>query len=154
MCAGVSWYRAEGGNELLDSIFSDHSPRGIAPGRDRRVQEWRRRCRPRGSPQSVARQQVAGPATLRVPGSPQSGQAKQGEPSVTSPARPIDTKQLTETVKEEVKGGEASEGPTPFAYLWSAAEARADQGRAASRQGSDRPAAAHCRKSTFPPRIR
>jgi cytochrome c peroxidase len=30
----------------------------------------------------------------------------------------LDTKQLTEVVKEEVKGGEAQEGPTPFDYLW------------------------------------
>jgi cytochrome c peroxidase len=50
-----------------------------------------------------------------------SDQAKKGTPSVTTPARPIDTKQLNETVKEEVKGGELSEGPTPFAYLWTAA---------------------------------
>ena len=37
-------------------------------------------------------------------------QAKDDEPPVTAPARPIDTKQLSETVKEEVKGGEASAG--------------------------------------------
>ena len=58
----------------------------------------------------------------RPPSAAQSAseQAKKGDPSVSAPARPIDTKKLTDTVKEEVKGGEASEGPTPFAYLWSA----------------------------------
>jgi cytochrome c peroxidase len=37
---------------------------------------------------------------------------------VTTPARSIDTKSLTETVKEEVKGGEAMQGPSPFDHLW------------------------------------
>ncbi|HKI16366.1 MAG TPA: cytochrome-c peroxidase, partial [Isosphaeraceae bacterium] len=37
---------------------------------------------------------------------------------MTTPARSIDTKSLTDTVKEEVKGGEAMEGPTPFDHLW------------------------------------
>ena len=46
-----------------------------------------------------------------------------GDRGVTAPARSIDAKQLSETVKEEVKGGEASEGPSPFAYLWSPSKA-------------------------------
>jgi cytochrome c peroxidase len=46
------------------------------------------------------------------------GQSKEGDRQVTTPARSIDTKSLTETVKEEVKGGEALEGPTPFDHLW------------------------------------
>ena len=40
----------------------------------------------------------------------------QGE--LTTPNQRVDTKQLTEVVKEEVKGGEAQAGPTPFDYLW------------------------------------
>jgi cytochrome c peroxidase len=39
------------------------------------------------------------------------------------PARSVDTKQLTEVVKEEVKGGEATEGPTPFDHLWQPSKA-------------------------------
>ena len=42
---------------------------------------------------------------------------------MTTPARSIDTKQLTEVVKEEVKGGESSEGPTPFDHLWQPSKA-------------------------------
>lgn len=41
---------------------------------------------------------------------------------VSTPARPIDTKQLADTVKAELKGGESTEGPSPFAYLWSPAK--------------------------------
>ena len=37
--------------------------------------------------------------------------------SVT-PARRVDTKQLIDVVKEEVKGGESTSGPTPLPYLW------------------------------------
>src|SRR5438132_8113507 len=43
-------------------------------------------------------------------------QATEGER--TTPIQRVDTQQLTEVVKEEVKGGEATEGPTPFDYLW------------------------------------
>jgi cytochrome c peroxidase len=77
--------------------------------------------RTEGTPQTVSRQQALG--ALASSGA-QSGsdQAKKGEPSVNTPARSIDTKQLNETVKEEVKGGESSEGPSPFAYLWSASK--------------------------------
>lgn len=46
------------------------------------------------------------------------GEPDPGEAQVTTPARSVDTKQLTEIVKEEVKGGESSEGPTPFDHLW------------------------------------
>jgi cytochrome c peroxidase len=41
-----------------------------------------------------------------------------GEAQITTPARSIDPKQLTDVVREEVKGGESSEGPTPFDHLW------------------------------------
>jgi cytochrome c peroxidase len=52
-------------------------------------------------------------------GSQSSAQPEQkGGGGLSSPARPIDTKQLVDTVKEEVKGGESSQGPTPFAHLW------------------------------------
>jgi cytochrome c peroxidase len=37
---------------------------------------------------------------------------------LVTPAREVDTKQLVEVVKEEVKGGEATEGPSPSVYLW------------------------------------
>jgi len=43
---------------------------------------------------------------------------KKSDAQVTTPARSIDTKQLTDVVKEEVKGGDSSEGPTPFGHLW------------------------------------
>jgi cytochrome c peroxidase len=48
----------------------------------------------------------------------QSSPVQKDDRGVTAPARSIDTKQLSDTVKEEMKGGEASEGPTPFSYLW------------------------------------
>jgi cytochrome c peroxidase len=44
------------------------------------------------------------------------------EGQVTTPARSIDSKQMTEVLKEEVKGGESSEGPTPFDHLWQPAK--------------------------------
>jgi len=37
---------------------------------------------------------------------------------MTTPARSVDTKQLVDVVKEEVKGGEATLGPSEFDYLW------------------------------------
>jgi cytochrome c peroxidase len=44
--------------------------------------------------------------------------ADAGEAQVTTPARSIDTSQLVDIVRAEVKGGEAAEGPTPFDHLW------------------------------------
>ncbi len=35
-----------------------------------------------------------------------------------SRARSVDTKQLIDVVKAEVKGGESSEGPWPFSFMW------------------------------------
>jgi cytochrome c peroxidase len=58
---------------------------------------------------------VAKPATASQKGA---GQSAAGEAQVTTPARSIDPKQLTDVVREEVKGGEATEGPTPFDHLW------------------------------------
>ena len=45
-------------------------------------------------------------------------QAQKSEAQLTTPARSIDTKALSETVKEEVRGGEATLGATPFDHLW------------------------------------
>ena len=100
----------------------------------------------KGSPKARRRRWLAQPAPgASRPVAAQSGpeQAKKGDPSVNAPARPIDTKQLNETVKEEVKGGESSEGPSPFAYLWAASNPAVDSRRAFGRQGPDRFAAAH-----------
>ncbi len=74
-----------------------------------------------GAPQAVSGQQPPGPASSKG-GQSAAAQTQNGGNDVTSPARPIDTKQLTDTVKEEVRGGESSEGPTPFAYLWTPAK--------------------------------
>jgi cytochrome c peroxidase len=48
----------------------------------------------------------------------QKAQTRKTEAEITTPAQRVDTKQLNEVVKEEVKGGEAQEGPSPFDYLW------------------------------------
>ena len=53
-------------------------------------------------------------ATPDKTGKPRAEQA----PELTTPDRRVDTKQLVDVVKEEVKGGEATEGPTPINYLW------------------------------------
>ena len=45
-------------------------------------------------------------------------QTKQTEGEITTPTQRVDTKQLVDVVKEEVQGGESTEGPTPFDYLW------------------------------------
>ncbi len=37
---------------------------------------------------------------------------------LVTPGRTVDPKSLVDVVKEEVKGGEATEGPTPSNYLW------------------------------------
>ena len=45
--------------------------------------------------------------------------AKDAMPAeLTTPDRRLDPRQLIDVVKEEVKGGEATEGPTPLSYLW------------------------------------
>jgi cytochrome c peroxidase len=49
-------------------------------------------------------------------GAAEKGQS--GEAQVSTPARSIDTKQLIDVVNAEVKGGESSQGPSPFAYMW------------------------------------
>jgi cytochrome c peroxidase len=48
----------------------------------------------------------------------ETAQAKPTEGEKTTPTQRVDTRQLNETVKEEVKGGESTEGPTPYDYLW------------------------------------
>ena len=94
---------------------------GLLLGCDRRVPEWRRRS---DREPSAGRSRTSNRPGLRMPraGSPLPSRRSKGEPIVTRRSRPIDTKQLTDVVKEEVKGGEASEGPTPFDYLWSASK--------------------------------
>ncbi len=90
---------------------------------------------PTGSEAPPAVQQIS-PAAKSAADSKQGGQ-------ITTPARSIDTKQLTDVVKEEVKGGESSEGPSPFDYLWEPSKGDVDQRRADDRIGSRRIAAAH-----------
>jgi cytochrome c peroxidase len=69
--------------------------------------------------QSTESRAVAGtPKAGQVPASGHQAPAKQPEGELTTPSPRVDPKQLTEVVKEEVKGGEAQEGPTPFDYLW------------------------------------
>ena len=73
---------------------------------------------PAGGAQSPVVQQTHPGAKPGSPGQKGAGQPDPGEAQVTTPARSIDTKQLSDVVKEEVKGGESSEGPTPFDHLW------------------------------------
>jgi cytochrome c peroxidase len=70
--------------------------------------------------QVVQSGQPADPAWAKAanPSPAQKGQTQKAQGEVTTPNQRLDTTQLTETVKEEVKGGEAQEGPTPFDYLW------------------------------------
>ncbi len=48
----------------------------------------------------------------------QNPQAQKPPTERTTPTQRVDPKSLTKVVKEEVRGGEAQEGPTPFDYLW------------------------------------
>jgi cytochrome c peroxidase len=48
----------------------------------------------------------------------QKGSPKKTADEVTTPTQRLDPKELTKIVKEEVEGGEAQAGPTPFDYLW------------------------------------
>jgi cytochrome c peroxidase len=65
---------------------------------------------PTGGSQQTSRSDKPTPA--------EKAQARSTEAEQTTPTQRVDTKQLTEVVKEEVKGGESTEGPTPFDYLW------------------------------------
>jgi cytochrome c peroxidase len=67
---------------------------------------------------AVAVQQAQPVPTVAAIASAATAQAKPGEAQVTTPARSVDTKQLIDVVRAEVKGGEATEGPTPFDHLW------------------------------------
>ncbi len=84
-------------------------------------------CASDAGPADGTRQPVAQQAPPSAkPGSPAqkgAGQPDPDEAQVTTPARSIDTKQLSDVVKEEVKGGESSEGPTPFDHLWQPSKA-------------------------------
>jgi cytochrome c peroxidase len=57
-------------------------------------------------------------ANATNPSRSQKAQTQKSTGELTTPDQRVDTRQLTEVVKEEVRGGEALEGPTPFDYLW------------------------------------
>ena len=122
---------------------SDGSPRRIASGAVSRGARVVMKGRPAARPQAVSQPAAAWAGELQRAVKSTAKQPKKDGTNVASPARPIDTKQLSDTVKEEVKGGESSEGPTSVRLSLVAVEAGADQGRAAGRQGSRRAAAAH-----------
>jgi len=65
---------------------------------------------------------AAAPWTAQ-PGASQKESGKSELAQIKPPARSIDSSQLSEVVKEEVKGGESSEGPSPFDHLWTPANA-------------------------------
>ena len=77
-------------------------------------------------------------SSAKPDGGAEKWQARKSEGEITTPTQRLDTKQLIDVVKEEVKGGESTEGPTPYDYLWHAVQAGADQGRAADRHGPGR----------------
>ncbi len=58
------------------------------------------------------------PSLKSYPPTVQKADTQKADGQLTTPDQRVDTRQLTEVVKEEVKGGEAQEGPTPFDYLW------------------------------------
>ncbi len=65
--------------------------------------------------------QASGPAQTINASNPtpaQKGETRKAQGELTTPDQRLDTKQLVDVVKEEVRGGEAQEGPTPFDYLW------------------------------------
>ncbi len=68
-------------------------------------------------PSRVANQTPAGAPAVNGQGRG-AGASNSGEAQVSTPARSIDTKQLTDIVKDEVNGGESTDGPSPFDYLW------------------------------------
>ena len=78
---------------------------------------------PAGNASETAGREAAPVVKGNAPGQKGAGVPDPGEAQVTTPARSIDTKQLSDVVKEEVKGGESSEGPTPFDYLWQPSKA-------------------------------
>jgi cytochrome c peroxidase len=76
-------------------------------------------CEP-GEPSSGTGTPTGAGQTVKAtnPTPAQKAQTQKTEGEITTPDQRLDTKSLTETVKEEVRGGEALEGPTPFDYLW------------------------------------
>ncbi len=71
-------------------------------------------------PSSGSGSQAGGPQTVKAtkPSPSQKAETQTPTGELTTPDRRIDTKELSKVVKEEVRGGEALEGPTPFDYLW------------------------------------
>jgi cytochrome c peroxidase len=59
----------------------------------------------------------ATPAANSTAAAPEPGKA-QDQPKLVTPEPAIDSKSLSEVVREEVKGGEALVGPSPSDYLW------------------------------------
>ena len=74
------------------------------------------------SPTQTTQQPKATVAGDQAKGGVPESSGKTDAQSVT-PNRGVDPKQLTDVVKEEIKGGEASSGPTPLPYLWLPTEA-------------------------------
>jgi cytochrome c peroxidase len=70
--------------------------------------------------------QPADPAWAKAAGSPtaQKTPTQKAPGELTTPSQRVDPNQLSATVKEEVEGGEALVGPTPFDYLWKQADPR------------------------------
>ena len=58
------------------------------------------------------------------------GEGDQSPAKLTTPDRAVDPKQLVDVVKQEVQGGEKSDGPTPKDYLWQAPKADPAEGKA------------------------
>lgn len=58
------------------------------------------------------------PAAQAAPTPTDPAQKGKQPAELTTPDRRVDPKQLVDVVKEEIKGGEATEGPTPLNYLW------------------------------------
>lgn len=58
------------------------------------------------------------PVQASNPSPAQKAQTQKVQGEVTTPTQRLDTNELNKVVKEEVRGGEAQEGPTPFDYLW------------------------------------
>jgi cytochrome c peroxidase len=72
--------------------------------------------------------QPANPVLLTKSANPSPGQdglsRKDQQAELTTPTQRVDPKQLSETVKDELEGGEALVGPTPFDYLWKPSDAQ------------------------------
>ncbi len=73
---------------------------------------------PEHSPQAGAGLVAQAKPQTQPSGPAQKAETQKSQGEITTPSQRINTKNLTDVVKEEIKGGEAQEGPTPFDYLW------------------------------------